>query len=158
MELLEKSMIEIICKLEKIFSPTFFDSMEHLTIYLPYEAKVGGPVQYRWMYLFERCMHELKKKVRNKAKVEGSISEAYIVEEIFNFCLLYFEPHIQTRRTKVTRNDDGGHIDIQDRLSIFTYSGHPLERSWKWYLSDEEIRAAELYVLLNCIEVETYIE
>jgi hypothetical protein len=54
MELLQMNIIEIICKLERIFPPSFFDSMEHLTIHLPYEAKVGGPVQYRWMYPFER--------------------------------------------------------------------------------------------------------
>jgi len=28
--------------------------MEHLPIHLPYEEKVDGPVQYRWMYPFER--------------------------------------------------------------------------------------------------------
>jgi len=28
--------------------------MEHLPIYLPYEARIGGLVQYRWMYPFER--------------------------------------------------------------------------------------------------------
>lgn len=44
----------ILCKLEKIFPPGFFDSMEHLPVHLPYEARVGGPVQYRWMYPFER--------------------------------------------------------------------------------------------------------
>jgi hypothetical protein len=44
----------IICKLERIFPPGFFDSMEHLPVHLPYEAKLGGPVQYRWMYPFER--------------------------------------------------------------------------------------------------------
>jgi len=27
--------------------------MEHLPIHLPFEAKAGGPVQYRWMYPFE---------------------------------------------------------------------------------------------------------
>jgi hypothetical protein len=54
MELMQMNIIEIICKLERIFPPSFFDSMEHLTIHLPYEAKVGGPVQYRWMYPFER--------------------------------------------------------------------------------------------------------
>ncbi|GKV28078.1 hypothetical protein SLEP1_g37173 [Rubroshorea leprosula] len=27
--------------------------MEHLAIHLPYEAMVGGPVQFRWMYSFE---------------------------------------------------------------------------------------------------------
>ena len=35
-------------KLEMIFS------MEHLFMHLPFEVKVGGPVQYRWMYPFER--------------------------------------------------------------------------------------------------------
>ena len=33
-----------------IFPPSFFDSMEHLPVHLPFEVKVGGPVQYRWMY------------------------------------------------------------------------------------------------------------
>jgi hypothetical protein len=54
MELMQMNIIEIICKLERIFPLSFFDSMEHLTIHLPYEANVGGPVQYRWMYPFER--------------------------------------------------------------------------------------------------------
>jgi len=48
------NIIEALCKLEMIFPPLFFDSMEHLPIHLPFEAKVGGPVQYRWMYPFER--------------------------------------------------------------------------------------------------------
>ena len=43
-----------LCKLEAIFPPTFFDVMEHLPIQLAYEARIAGPVQYRWMYLFER--------------------------------------------------------------------------------------------------------
>lgn len=51
---LEKNIPIVICKLERIFPPGFFDSMEHLPIHLPYEARVGGPVQYRWMYPFER--------------------------------------------------------------------------------------------------------
>lgn len=54
MVLLRRSIIETVCKLEKVFPPSFFDSMEHLVIHLPYEAEVGGPVQYRWMYVFER--------------------------------------------------------------------------------------------------------
>lgn len=54
MEALQTSIVETICKLEQIFPPSFFDSMEHLPIHLPYEARVCGPVQYRWMYPFER--------------------------------------------------------------------------------------------------------
>jgi hypothetical protein len=37
-ERLETNIIQIICKLEMIFSPSFFDSMEHLHIHLPYEV------------------------------------------------------------------------------------------------------------------------
>jgi len=49
-ERLETKIVEILCKLEMIFPPLF---LEHLPIYLPFEDKVGGPVQYRWMYPFE---------------------------------------------------------------------------------------------------------
>jgi len=52
-ERLEMNIVETLCKLEMIFPPSFFDSMEHLLIHLPFEAKLGGPVQYRWMYPFE---------------------------------------------------------------------------------------------------------
>jgi len=53
-ERLETNIVETICKLEMIFPSSFFDSMEHLIVHLPFEVKVGGPVQYRWMYPFER--------------------------------------------------------------------------------------------------------
>ena len=51
---MENEIPMILCKLERIFPPGFFDSMEHLAIHLAYEARLGGPVQYRWMYPFER--------------------------------------------------------------------------------------------------------
>lgn len=54
--MLEENIPIIMCKLEQIFPPSFFDSMEHLPIHLAYEARVGGPVQYRWMYPFERLV------------------------------------------------------------------------------------------------------
>jgi hypothetical protein len=53
-ERLETNIVETICKLEMIFPPSFFYSMEYLPVHLPYEVKVGSPVQYRWMYPFER--------------------------------------------------------------------------------------------------------
>lgn len=51
---LDENIPIVICKLERIFPPGFFDSMEHLPIHLAYEAMLGGPVHYRWMYPFER--------------------------------------------------------------------------------------------------------
>jgi len=43
---------------------------------------------------FEECMLYLKRKVQNKARIEGFICEAYIVEEISNFASKYFDPTI----------------------------------------------------------------
>ena len=51
---MEQNIPVILCKLERIFPPAFFDSMEHLAVHLAHEARLGGPVQYRWMYPFER--------------------------------------------------------------------------------------------------------
>ena len=54
LEKLESDIVVIICKLERIFPPSFFDVMEHLPIHLAREARLTGPVQFRWMYPFER--------------------------------------------------------------------------------------------------------
>jgi hypothetical protein len=53
-ERLKTNIVETLCKLEMILPSLFFDSMEHLPIHLPFEAKVGGLAQYRWMYRFKR--------------------------------------------------------------------------------------------------------
>ncbi|KAM3395422.1 hypothetical protein P3S68_004428 [Capsicum galapagoense] len=41
---------------------------------LPYEARVAGPVQYRWMYPFERYLGTLRKMIMNKANLKGNLS------------------------------------------------------------------------------------
>ena len=51
---MEEQIVLILCKLERIFPPAFFDVMVHLSVHLPREAMLGGPVQYRWMYPIER--------------------------------------------------------------------------------------------------------
>ncbi|KAL0293819.1 UNVERIFIED_CONTAM: hypothetical protein Sradi_6918500 [Sesamum radiatum] len=157
MEQLEKNIVEILCKFEKIFPPGFFDSMEHLPIHLAYEAKVGGPVQYRWMYPFERFLHHLKKKTGNRAQVEASIVEAYMIEEVSTFCSAYFESHVSTRLNRVSRNDDGGPVD-PGNLFISTHPGRPLgSRVAIRYLDVDELKAAHRYVLLNHDKIDPYL-
>ena len=53
-EKLEEDIVEIVCMFERFFLPTFFDIMVHLPMHLGREARLCGPVQYRWMYPFER--------------------------------------------------------------------------------------------------------
>jgi hypothetical protein len=50
MQKLEKEIVVLICKMEKIFPPGWFNVMQYLLVHLPWEAKVGGPTQFRWMY------------------------------------------------------------------------------------------------------------
>ena len=189
MEHLEKDIPIILCRLERIFPPSFFDSMEHLPIHLAYESMIAGPVQYRWMYPFERLyifhfviynfqcilqiniivtkyffryLRKLKNNVRNKAKVEGSICNAYLVEEASAFCAHYFEPQVYTRHRKMPRNFDygmGDGLEQEGMLSIFNNTGRSYGRAKsRYYSDDQEYHAAHTYILLNCEEVKPYIE
>jgi hypothetical protein len=45
------NIIEITCKLERIFPPSFFNSMEHLTINLPYRQKSED------LFNIDGCIH-----------------------------------------------------------------------------------------------------
>ncbi|CAN0904463.1 hypothetical protein LINGRAHAP2_LOCUS23106, partial [Linum grandiflorum] len=54
LEELETKIIETLCNMEMIFPPSFFTIMVHLVTHLATEAKLGGPVHYRWMYPIER--------------------------------------------------------------------------------------------------------
>jgi hypothetical protein len=60
MQRLEKKIALLVCKMEKVFPPRWINVMQHLLVYLPWEARVGGPVKFGWMYSQEI---ELKKKI-----------------------------------------------------------------------------------------------
>jgi len=76
------------------------------------------------IYLIQcRDLFNLKKKVKNKAYVEASICEAYIVEEISTFISYYFEPNLRTRINHIPRHNDGGEVPSSGNLSIFSNLG-----------------------------------
>lgn len=52
--LMEMNIPVILTKLTKIFPLGFFNVMEHLPIHLVEVAHLGGLVQGRWMYPYER--------------------------------------------------------------------------------------------------------
>ncbi|GJY45065.1 hypothetical protein Tco_0433278 [Tanacetum coccineum] len=101
----QSKVIDILCNLELIYPPAFFDIMIHLVIHLPLEAIFGGPIRPRWMYPFERYMKKLKNYVRNKAKPEGSIAEGYVAEEALTFSSHYFRD-VTTKFNRPDRNVD----------------------------------------------------
>nr|GEV18281.1 pyruvate kinase [Tanacetum cinerariifolium] len=101
----QSKVIDILCNLELIYPPAFFDIMTHLVIHLPLEAIDGGRIHPWWMYPFERFMNKLKKYVRNKAKPKGSIVEGYVAEEALTLSSYYFQD-VTTKFNHLDRNVD----------------------------------------------------
>ncbi|GLT42189.1 hypothetical protein SLA2020_162040 [Shorea laevis] len=157
LEYLESQIPITLCKLERIFPPSFFDVMVHLSIHLASEAKLGGPVQFRWMYPIERFLRKLKCYVRNKSRPEGSIAEGYNVEECLIFCSRYLND-IETSCSQSEKNFNGNSLDSYKGLSVFTQTGYSLSNDKCGTLSDRERNQAHHYVLRNCEEVQSLIE
>ncbi|KAI3741962.1 hypothetical protein L1987_59641 [Smallanthus sonchifolius] len=160
---MKRTVVLTICKLEKIFPPGFFDSMEHLVIHLANEALLGGPVQYRWMYQYERKLGLIKRRIRNKSKVEGSIVREHLVNEVTTYCSLYFDPTIETRHNREPRNFAPQHSSSSSggcQLSVFVVPSRRLYQKGgtRTRMSIEELKKAHTYVLLNCVEVYPYID
>jgi len=154
MEKLEKEIPVLVCKLEKIFPLGFFNPMQHLLIHLLYEAKVGSPVQYRWMYPFERALKKLRTMVNNKARVEGCIAEEFKYKEISAFTSVYFaeENNVNAPTMRYHVDEDPPCSD----LNIFQWNGTTVGGCTTYDLSEEERKSALLYMYGNMEEMEQY--
>jgi rubrerythrin len=150
----QKDVVKILCNLELIFPPAFFDIMVHLVLHLPEEAILGGPVYMRWMYPFERYMKKLKAYVRNKAKPEGSIAEGYVADEALTFCSMYLEG-VKTKFNAPDRDDDGGESNTQ--FSVFSSSFRTMSANTFISLTEPAKSSLQWFVLNNCDEVKDYI-
>ncbi|XP_040370034.1 uncharacterized protein LOC121051552 [Rosa chinensis] len=149
--ILDKDIVVILCKLELNFPPSFFNIMTHLPIHLAYEAILAGPVQYRWMFPFERKMHNLKDYCRNKAHPEGLIAEGYCDSECLTFCSMYFRD-IKTKFNQGDRNHDVNERRMT-RISVFNQNVRFLKGAVDDVLSLTDFATIRWYVLNNCDEV-----
>ncbi|CAA7058756.1 unnamed protein product [Microthlaspi erraticum] len=104
---LQKQIVIILCHMEMLFPPSFFTVMIHLTIHLTEEIKLGGPVQFRWMYPVERILGKFKSYVINHAQPEGSICQQYMADECLTFCSMYLDG-IETRFNQIGRGECNG--------------------------------------------------
>ena len=105
-----------------------------------------------------RFLYHLKKKVKNKACVEVSICNANFMEKVTIFASYYFELHVQYKRRRAGRNDEGLIDPNCKSFSIFNCLGR-LSGACKFHcLTGEEWQATYTYILLNCPEVKPYFE
>ncbi|XP_073121628.1 uncharacterized protein [Henckelia pumila] len=148
LEQLEESIAETLCMLERYFPPAFFTISVHLTIHLAREARLCGPVHFRWMYPFERFMKTLKGYVKNRARPEGCIAECYLADERMRFCSAYIK-NAASIGVRSNRNED---------LENGLVEGRPISQGKEKILEDNVLQAAHRYVLFNTAEVESYLQ
>ncbi|XP_025632772.1 uncharacterized protein [Arachis hypogaea] len=160
---LEEDIITILYQLERIFPPSFFDIMIHLPIHLANEVRLGGPVQFRWMYPPERYMCILKSYVRNRSRPEGSIAEAYLVEECLTFCSRYLHSGVQTKLNRQPKNNDEPNNSMMETIdafsNLFPKRGVPLgeKKGEPFFLDDNSREQVHSYILLNCHKIDDYV-
>ena len=128
--------------------------MVHLAVHLPEEALLRGPVQYGWMYPIERRLCTLKRYVRNRARPEGSIAEAYVADECLTFCSKYMDD-VETRFNQKPRNLEFSNEEAYD-VDVF---GHDVKFTSTPKVDKDEKGFDQMvwYVLNNCSQVEKYI-
>ncbi|XP_016676286.1 uncharacterized protein [Gossypium hirsutum] len=140
---LQVQVVLTLCETEKIFPPSFFTIMTHLIIHLPMEAKLGGPVQYRYLM-------GLKALVQNRAYPKGSIAEGYIVSECLTFYSRYFSD-VETIFSRPPRND--GYIQ---KWYIFSSRRRPIDTMNTKILDMRSLAQANRYVLLYSDKLSPY--
>ncbi|KAI9081211.1 hypothetical protein K1719_036833 [Acacia pycnantha] len=101
-------------------------------------------------------LRTLKCKIKNPRYVEGSIAEAFLVEEAGKFASYYYPPEVISRWRGVPRNDDGGVPSGQ--ISIFNYPGRVVGKHCSSTLEGIDKKVAEWYILNNCEEADPYLK
>ncbi|GKA56355.1 reverse transcriptase domain-containing protein, partial [Tanacetum coccineum] len=81
----QSQVVDILCNLELIYPPTFFDVMIHLVIYLPQEALEGGPIPNSWIPEIDTYRAKFKSEFPNQdvkeefpSWFESQIRQCYI--------------------------------------------------------------------------------
>ena len=61
---MEELVSELMCKLEKIFPPGFFNPMQHFILHLPTEARMGGPFKIDGATQLRGCRRSFELSVK----------------------------------------------------------------------------------------------
>ncbi|XP_042466217.1 uncharacterized protein LOC122048759 [Zingiber officinale] len=141
---LQSDLIVTLCLLEQYFPPSFFDIMLHLTVHLVREVQLRGPVYFRWMYPFERCMKVLKSYVGSRKYPKGCIVRRYTAEEAVEFCSEYLNDLDPVGVPKSLR-------DINASIPGFSASNSSI------IVQQIDLQQAHLTVLENTEEISPYI-
>lgn len=90
----------------------------------------------------------MKRKIGNKGRVEGSICNAYLKEEISSFCSLYFEQPVDTKANDLTVGVTQEGKSELPKLYQSLGEGSTIKGKTR-FLCSEEYELAHLYVPSN---------
>ena len=128
--------------------------MQHLIVHLLYEAWMGGSCRTVGAIQSRDVWRLFAKKCRNKAKIEASVAEAYILEEVSNFPEKYYTENLPNIYNPPPCYNDG---ENESNLSLFQGQLGSASASITKQLKNEEWRSIMLYVLTNLVEVQPFI-
>jgi Domain of unknown function (DUF4218) len=131
---MQEELCVTLCLLEKFFPPAFFDVMVHLTVHLIREVKLCGPIFFRWMYPFERCMKVIKDHVRSKSNPGGCIAEENVAEETIEF-FGEFLKSLNTVGLPLHKHNKGG-IHQDEETESRMRELRPVRVKWKLFLQN----------------------
>ncbi|XP_010463429.1 PREDICTED: uncharacterized protein LOC104744109 [Camelina sativa] len=118
-------------------------------VHLGREARLAGPIHFRWMYPFERYMKVLKDYVRNPARPEGCIAESYLAEE----CMKFSSDFLKTTTNVEEKEERNTEYESHSILE-----GRPISAGTSFNLTDMDRKIAHLAVIQNTTMVEPYID
>ncbi|XP_013688786.1 uncharacterized protein LOC106392524 [Brassica napus] len=147
---METEFVETMCQLETFFPPALFDIMFHFPIHLSKEARLGGPIYFRWMYPFERYMKTLKAFVKNYARPEACMVEAYLAGECVAFCLKFLKDSVPVQEAV-------NHIEDVE-AGRMVVEGRPLQKGIEVALPDKDRDIAHRYVLMNMASLDPFLD
>jgi hypothetical protein len=122
LEKLHEQAPELLCDLEMLLPPGFVQSDATYDLASRGRGFKGGPVWARWQFPPERETKKLRKKTSNKCKIEASIAEAVLNEEVANFTTKHYDANIPTKHNPVFRYNAANPEDVPN-LSIFVGLG-----------------------------------
>ncbi|KAK1670756.1 hypothetical protein QYE76_058915 [Lolium multiflorum] len=154
-EKLDEEAPVLLCDLETIFPPGFFNPMQHMILHLAEECLKGGELGPLAVWSRERNTKASSND--NKCKIEASIAEAVPNVEVANFTTKHYDPNIPTKHNPVLRYNAANNEEVP-KLSIFLGLGGKSSGSKPYRTDLQERTLIHSYVLNTMVEVKPYIE
>jgi len=83
---------------------------------------------------------------------------AYLIYEIKTFGSHYFDPKLLAMMPTIPRNEERHDNHEPFTFDVFHMKGEPFGCARKRHLTLEEYNAIHLHILLNCKEIQPYVQ